>query len=81
MKEANGIEKIEELGELRELERRHAALKRRIMGLDRAGPGFRRNIRAELARMADDIMGTAGEFMIRLDSYVRWRGGAPTEKP
>jgi len=66
---ARGLEKIELLGEIDELKRRCSILERRLQTLNLKRPGFRRKIEATVARIADDFMGTLGDFMLRLDSY------------
>ena len=79
MERARGLEKIEVLGEVDELQRRYSILERRLRMLNREGPGFLRNIRAALARTADDFTGTVGDFVIRLDSYRHARSSTQSK--
>ncbi len=65
---AKGVKRIEELGEIEELESRHKKLTDRLEELDREGPGFRQDVRAELEAMADDLTGAVEDFMIWADS-------------
>jgi hypothetical protein len=65
---AAGIEKIEELGAIDELERRHHELALRLHALDRAGPGIAQDMKAELERMIDDLTGTVADFILRADA-------------
>ena len=68
MSMAKGVEKIEELGEVDELERRYAVLAEQLRALNREGPGFRQNIKAGIEKLADDLSGTVEEFMDWVDS-------------
>jgi hypothetical protein len=80
MRDARGLEKIEMLGEVRELERRYARLERRLQVLNRERPGFRHRIRVALARAADDLAATLGDFMLRLDSHPQGQAPLPTDE-
>jgi predicted nucleic acid-binding Zn-ribbon protein len=73
MSRAKGVEKIEQFGEIEELERRQKKLAERLRALDREGPGFRQDVKADLERMADDLSGTVEEFMLWADSHYRGR--------
>lgn len=73
MANAEGAEKIEEMGEVQELEARHRALTERLQALDREGPGFRQNAKAELEKIADDLSGTVEDFITWVDSSFQGR--------
>jgi hypothetical protein len=76
MGDAKGIDKISDFGELDELERRYARLADRLRVLDREGPGFRPDMKAEIEKMADDLTGTAEDFALWIDS-----GFEPKHRP
>jgi archaellum component FlaC len=63
-----GAQKIEEFGEIEELERRYEALDKRLHALNREGPGFRQDVKAELEKLADDLSGTLEDFTMWVDS-------------
>lgn len=65
---AKDQEKVEEFGELAELERRYATLTQRLQALDREGPGFRQDAKAEWERVADDLSGTVEDLISWIDS-------------
>ena len=65
MSKAKGAEKIEEFGEVEELERRLTVLAERLQALDREGPGFRRDVKAELEKIADDLSGGVEDFVMQ----------------
>jgi hypothetical protein len=71
MHRATGIEWVEGVGELGELERRHKALDEQLSSLDREGPGFRQDVEAELETVVADLSGSIADFMARLDSRYR----------
>jgi predicted nucleic acid-binding Zn-ribbon protein len=73
MKKAQGAEKIEEFGEIEELERRYNVLAERLQALNREGPGFRQDVKAELEKVADDLSGSVEDFMMWVDSNYRGR--------
>lgn len=73
---AAGVEKIEEFGEIEELERRHKELAERLQALNREGPGFRQNMKAELEKVVDDLTGMVEDFMLRADA-VQFAGRNP----
>jgi predicted nucleic acid-binding Zn-ribbon protein len=65
---AQGKEKVEDFGEIAELERRYATLAERLQALNREGPGFRQDAKAELEKVADDLSGTIEDLMSWIDS-------------
>lgn len=65
---AQGAEKIEDFGEIEELEHRHKRLAEQLSALNREGPGFRQDVKAELEKIADDLSGTVEDFVMRVDS-------------
>jgi archaellum component FlaC len=73
MSVAKGTTKIEEFGDVEELERRHAMLAQRLEALNREGPGFRQDIKAEIEKMTDDLTGSVGEFVSWVDAGARGR--------
>ncbi len=76
MSHAKVLEKIEELGEIGELERRHKVLADQLPGLNREGAGFRQDMKAELEKVADDLTGTVEDFVSWIDSGYR-----PDQRP
>jgi predicted nucleic acid-binding Zn-ribbon protein len=68
MTRAKGAQKIEEFGEIEELQRRYDTLGKRLQALNREGPGFRQDVKAELEKLADDLSGTVEDFMLWADS-------------
>lgn len=66
-------EKIAELAEVAELERRHKALADQLKALNREGPGFRQNAKAELEKVVDDLSGIVEDFTLRVDANYRSR--------
>ena len=77
MKAARGTERMEDFGEIVELERRHQALAAQLQQLNREGPGFRPDVKAEVERLTDDLTAIVDDFVNRTDAAVRpgWRGG------
>lgn len=71
MKAARGAEKMEDFGALVELERRHQALADRLRRLNREGPGFRPEVKAEVERLTDDLMSIVDNFVNRTDAAFR----------
>jgi hypothetical protein len=59
---AKGPEKIEELGKIEELERRHKVLADRLQKLNDEGPGFRQDTKADIEKVADDLTGRCRGF-------------------
>jgi predicted phage tail protein len=74
MNRATAREKVEEFGEIAELERRYRVLADRLQALNRQGPGFRQDMKAELEKVADDLSGSVEDLMEWLDSD---RKGSP----
>jgi len=75
MKEATGLKKVEDFGEIEELEQRYKVLEDRLSRLNREGPGFRQDMKAAIEMVADDLTGAVEEFMMRLD-----RGYQPDQR-
>lgn len=76
MSAAKGTERLEELGEIEELDRRFDALAKRLQALNREGPGFRQDVKAELEKLADDLSGTVEDFVMWVDS--NYQGERPS---
>lgn len=68
MAQASGAAKIEAFGEVQDLENRHKLLSDRLDALNREGPGFRQNVKAEWEKLADDLTGSIENFTIWVDS-------------
>jgi predicted nucleic acid-binding Zn-ribbon protein len=73
MKQAKSAEKIEEVGEIEELERRYNVLTGRLAALNREGPGFRQDVKAELEKVADDLSDVVEDFVMWVDSEFQGR--------
>lgn len=71
MIQATGAEKIADAAEIDELERRYKTLAERLQALNREGPGFRQDAKAELEKVADDLSGALEDFVMRIDSDYR----------
>lgn len=71
MNKATGIEKIEDFGEIEELDQRYKVLEDRLSRLNREGPGFRQDMKAAIEMVADDLTGAVEDFMMRLNSGPR----------
>ncbi len=76
MSQAKGLEKIEEFGEIEELEQRYKVLEDHLRKLNREGPGFRQDMKAEIEKVADDLTGTVEDFVTWVDS-----GYQPDQRP
>jgi predicted nucleic acid-binding Zn-ribbon protein len=76
MSQAKGIEKIEEFGEIEELEQRYKVLDERLRKLNSERPGFRQDMKAEIEKVADDLTGTVADFVTWVDSGYR-----PDQRP
>lgn len=63
------LAKFEGDSEIESLEKRHKLLEDQLRELDREGPGFRQNVKAEIDKMADDLTGSLDSFLKRLDSH------------
>jgi hypothetical protein len=68
MRQAKGIEKIEEFDEIEGLERRYKVLEDQLRKLNGEGPGFRQDMKAEIEKVADDLTGMVEEFVTWVDS-------------
>ena len=71
MRSATGLEKIKELGDIEELERRYRTLQDRLHDLNRDGPGFRPAVKAEIEKVADDLSATVEDFVMWIDAGFR----------
>ncbi|MDE2228790.1 MAG: hypothetical protein KGL11_07085 [Alphaproteobacteria bacterium] len=71
MKRATGFTRIEDFGEVAELEQRHKALAGRLQELAREGPGFRQDVKAEIENLTDDLTNTVDDFVMWIDSDFR----------
>ena len=69
MSEATDAKRIEKLGELHELERRHKDLKERLHQIGREGPGLRQDVNADLSLLADNIQGGLNSLMFSIDEH------------
>jgi predicted nucleic acid-binding Zn-ribbon protein len=76
MNQEKGLEKIEEFGEIEELERRYKVLADQLRSLNREGSGFRQDVKAEIEKVADDLTGMVEDFTIWVDSGYR-----PEQRP
>ncbi len=71
MSRAEGVQKIDNLGDLDRLERRYDELKSRLDALNREGPGFRHELKNELEKLSADLSGTLDDFIMWTDSGYR----------
>lgn len=65
MARAKGLEKVDEVGDIKVLERRYKKLEDRLHELNREGPGFRQNLEAEIEKMADDLAANLEDFALQ----------------
>ena len=66
-----GIKQVEELGKIEQLERRKEDLERLLQELDREAPGFRHEMKYELAKLSYDLSGAFEDFIMSIDSRYR----------
>ncbi|MGH7035328.1 MAG: hypothetical protein ACREFL_16465 [Stellaceae bacterium] len=71
MSTAGGGERVEELGEIEDLQHRYEETVARLRALQSAGPGFRREAKAELEKIAADLSGNVEDFVTWVDSGGR----------
>jgi hypothetical protein len=64
---ARGVQKIEDVGDIEDLEQRHKELAAQLDNLDREGRGWAQNVKAELDLMADDLTASIERCMTRAD--------------
>jgi predicted nucleic acid-binding Zn-ribbon protein len=76
MAKATGVERLADLGEIDELDRRFRRLADRLRALNREGPGFRSDVKAEVEKITDDLSGTVEDFLMWIDAG--YRGRRPT---
>ena len=69
MSEATESRRIEKLGELHELERRHKHLEERLHQIVREGPGLRQDVNTDFSLMADNIQGGLDSLMFSIDEH------------
>ena len=69
MRKVTEAKRIEKLGELDELERRHKHLEERLHQIGREGSGMRQDADAELSLMADDLDGVLDSFMFSIEEH------------
>jgi hypothetical protein len=77
MRQATGAALIEDFGEIEELQRRYDVLAGRLRALDREGPGFRQDVKAELEKVVDELTGTVEDFGLWVDSGFEKRRPSP----
>jgi predicted nucleic acid-binding Zn-ribbon protein len=65
MARAKGVDKLDELGDVEVLEQRYKELEARLAALNREGPGFRQDLKAEAEKMADDLAANFEDFALR----------------
>ena len=70
----SGLDRINDLGEIEQLERRHKLLSDELQALNAEGPGHWQNVKAEIEKRIDDVAGTVEEFIIRLDRATSKNG-------
>ena len=68
------LDRIKDLGEIEQLERRHKLLSDELQALNAEGPGHWQNVKAEIEKRIDDVAGTVEEFIIRLDRATNKNG-------
>jgi hypothetical protein len=68
MERAEALQRIEDLGEIDQLERRYKLLQGRLDELNREGKGFRHGVKNELEKLSYDLSGAVEDFIIRIDS-------------
>ena len=76
MAQMEGTKKLEELGKIERLERRKEELERLLQELNREAPGFRHEIKCELAKLSYDFSGVFEDFIMSIDSRYR-----PSQQP
>jgi len=76
MSRAEGLQKIEALGDIGRLEERYKELKDRLDELNREGPSFRHGMRNELEKLSFDLSGA-------LEDFITWAdcGYHPDKRP
>jgi hypothetical protein len=76
MAKATGVERVADLGEIDEPDRRYRRLADRLQALNREATGFRSDVKAEVEKIADDLSGTVEDFLMWIDAG--YRGRRPT---
>ncbi len=77
---ARGVQKIEDVGDIGDLEQRHKEIAARLDNLDREGRGWAQNVKAELDLMADDLTASIERCISRADNGSL-EAARPTRKP
>ena len=71
MAQMGGPKKLEQLQKVEQLERRKEELGRLLQELNREAPGFRHEIKCELAKLSYDFSGVFEDFIMSIDSRYR----------
>ncbi|HXS38920.1 MAG TPA: hypothetical protein VN766_01980 [Stellaceae bacterium] len=74
---ASGSERVEERGEIAELQRRYEEIVGRLRALQSEGPSFRQETKAELEKIAADLSGNVEDFVSWVDSGGQGRRPSP----
>lgn len=77
---ARGLQKIEDVGDIEDLEQRHQELAARLDNLDREGRGWAQNVKAELDLMADDLTASIERCITGADNGSL-EAARPSRKP
>ena len=70
---ASGGERVETRGEIEELQHRYEETVERLRALQKEGPGFRQESKAELEKIAADLSGNVEDFVTWVDGGGRGR--------
>jgi chromosome segregation ATPase len=73
MNAAGGGERVEDRGEIEELQHRYEETVERLRALQKEGPGFRQETKAELEKIAADLAGNVEDFVTWVDGGGRGR--------
>lgn len=68
---AKGLERIEGLAEVDQLEHRYTRLEEQLRNLNSQGRGFQPRMKAQFKELANDLSGTIENLMMRTDSGFR----------
>ena len=71
MSMAKGVERIEEFAQAEQLEQRHKVLAEQLDALNREGPGFRQDLKAELDKLAYDLTTSVEDAITWIDANYR----------
>ncbi len=78
---AEGIQRIEYLGDIARLERRYGRLKSGLDELNRVPPGFWHGMKNEFEKLSSDLLSTFGDFIMRIDAGYSRSSETPTASP